>query len=167
MGRLGLNERRFLAEILYGFIKRDYRRIAEVHFEAGYVPRLHKVEDFAQAIRAIGEPIHSRTADQISMAKVLTLLFEITGLFDMKTRTELVLLQKTMVVVEGVARTLDPKLNMWATAEPVVRAWIEQNLGPVGKLQDAGRAAQTLGRFAAGLPAALLRAEGVLTQSKA
>ncbi|MGA2636754.1 2-polyprenylphenol 6-hydroxylase [Methylocella sp.] len=164
MGRLGLNERRFLAEILYGFIRRDYRRIAEVHFEAGYVPRIHKVEDFAQAIRAIGEPIHSRTADQISMAKLLTLLFEITGLFDMKTRTELVLLQKTMVVVEGVARTLDPKLNMWATAEPVVRAWIEQNLGPIGKLQDAGRAAQTLGRFAAGLPAALLRAEGVLTQ---
>ena len=165
MGRLGLNERRFLAEILYGFIRRDYRRIAEVHFEAGYVPRIHKVEDFAQAIRAIGEPIHSRTADQISMAKLLTLLFEITALFDMKTRTELVLLQKTMVVVEGVARTLDPKLDMWATAEPVVRAWIEQNLGPIGKLQDAGRAAQTLGRFAAGLPAALLRAEGVADAS--
>ena len=79
MGRLGLNERRFLAEILYGFIQRDYRRIAEVHFEAGYVPRIHRIEDFAQAIRAIGEPIHSRTADQISMAKLLTLLFEITG----------------------------------------------------------------------------------------
>ena len=164
MGRLGFKERRFLAEILYGFIKRDYRRVAEVHFEAGYVPRVHKVEDFAQAIRAIGEPIHSRTADQISMAKLLTLLFEITGLFDMKTRIELVLLQKTMVVVEGVGRTLDPKLNMWATAEPVVRAWIEENLGPVGKLQDAGRAAQTLGRFAANLPAALLRAENVVSQ---
>lgn len=164
MGRLGFNERRFLAEILYGFIKRDYRRVAEVHFEAGYVPRIHKVEDFAQAIRAIGEPIHARTADQISMAKLLTLLFEITGLFDMKTRTELVLLQKTMVVVEGVGRTLDPKLNMWATAEPVVRTWIEQNLGPVGKLQDAGRAAQTFGRFATHLPSALLRAENVLTQ---
>jgi ubiquinone biosynthesis protein len=162
MGRLGFNERRFLAEILYGFIKRDYRRIAEVHFEAGYVPPIHKVEDFAQAIRAVGEPIHSRTADQISMAKLLTLLFEITDLFDMKTRTELVLLQKTMVVVEGVARTLDPRLNMWATAEPVVRAWIEQNLGPVGKLQDAGRAAQTVGRLAASLPAALLRAESAL-----
>ncbi len=164
MGRLGFNERRFLAEILYGFIKRDYRRVAEVHFEAGYVPRIHKVEDFAQAIRAIGEPIHARTADQISMAKLLTLLFEITGLFDMKTRTELVLLQKTMVVVEGVGRTLDPKLNMWATAEPVVRAWIEQNLGPVGKIQDAGRAAQTLGRFAANLPSALVRAENLLTE---
>ncbi|MCI0467940.1 MAG: AarF/UbiB family protein, partial [Beijerinckiaceae bacterium] len=88
MGRLGLKERRFLAEILYGFIKRDYRRVAEVHFEAGYVPRVHRVEDFAQALRAIGEPIHSRPADQISMAKLLSLLFEITGLFDMKTRTE-------------------------------------------------------------------------------
>jgi ubiquinone biosynthesis protein len=164
MGRLGLKERRFLAEILYGFIKRDYRRVAEVHFEAGYVPRVHRIEDFAQAIRAIGEPIHSRTADQISMAKLLTLLFEITGLFDMKTRVELVLLQKTMVVVEGVARTLDPKLNVWTTSEPVVGAWIEQNLGPVGKLRDAGRAASTLARFAANLPLALLRGENIVNQ---
>ena len=164
MGRLGIKERRFLAEILYGFIKRDYRRVAEVHFEAGYVPAIHKVEDFAQAIRAIGEPIHARTADQISMAKLLTLLFEITGLFDMKTRIELVLLQKTMVVVEGVARTLDPKLNVWTTAEPVVGQWIEQNLGPAGKIQDASRAVATLGRFAGSLPEALLRAETIVKE---
>lgn len=159
MGRLGPKERRFLAEILYGFITRDYRRVAEVHFEAGYVPPVHKVEDFAQAIRAIGEPIHARTADEISMARLLTLLFEITGLFDMKTRTELVLLQKTMVVVEGVARTLDPKLDMWKVAEPVVRSWIEENLGPVGKLQDAKHAIGTLAKFAGDLPQTLLRAE--------
>ena len=159
MGRLGRKERRFLAEILYGFITRDYMRVAEVHFEAGYVPSAYRVEDFAQAIRAIGEPIHSRTADQISMAKVLTLLFEITALFEMKTRTELVLLQKTMVVVEGVARTLDPRLDMWTTAEPVVRTWIEENLGPVGKLQDAGHAVGSLVKFAANLPETLLRAE--------
>ena len=158
MGRLGLKERRFLAEILYGFITRDYQRVAEVHFEAGYVPHVHRVEDFAQAIRAIGEPIHSRTADQISMARLLTLLFEITGLFDMKARTELVLLQKTMVVVEGVARSLDPRLDMWTTAEPVVRAWIEDNLGPVGKLHDAGRSANQLYKLAGGLPLALSRA---------
>jgi ubiquinone biosynthesis protein len=164
MGRLAFNERRFLAEIIYGFITRNYMRVAEVHFEAGYVPRVHKVEDFAQAIRAIGEPIHSRTADQISMAKLLTLLFEITGLFDMKTRTELVLLQKTMVVVEGVGRSLDPKLDMWSTAEPVVRGWIEENLGLVGKLQDSARAASLLGRFAAGLPRTLQRAENIVTQ---
>src|SRR5215475_1836249 len=106
MGRLGLKERRFLAEILYGFITRDYQRTAQVHFDAGYVPRHHSVESFAQAIRAIGEPIHSRTAEEISMAKLLMLLFEVTGLFDMRTRPELLLLQKTMVVVEGVARTL-------------------------------------------------------------
>ncbi|WP_292128272.1 2-polyprenylphenol 6-hydroxylase, partial [Mesorhizobium sp.] len=110
-GRLGKKERRFLAEILYGFIVRDYRRVAEVHFEAGYVPRQHNVSAFAQAIRAIGEPIHGQSADTISMAKLLTLLFEVTDLFDMATRTELVLLQKTMVVVEGVARTLDPAFN--------------------------------------------------------
>jgi ubiquinone biosynthesis protein len=159
MGRLGFKERRFLAEILYGFIKRDYLRVAEVHFEAGYVPSIHRVADFAQAIRAIGEPIHSRTADQISMAKLLTLLFEITGLFDMKTRTELVLLQKTMVVVEGVARTLNPRLDMWSTAEPVVGAWIEENLGPLGKIHDAGASFVSLAKFAGNLPATLLRAE--------
>ncbi len=164
MGRLGIKERRFLAEIIYGFITRNYRRVAEVHFEAGYVPRRYKVEDFAQAIRAIGEPIHARTADQISMARVLTLLFEITALFDMKTRTELVLLQKTMVVVEGVARGLDPKLDMWSTAEPVVHGWLEMNLGPIGKLEDTGRALVSLGQFAANLPAALLRTENIVAQ---
>ena len=135
MGRLGRKERRFLAEILFGFIRRNYMRVAEVHFEAGYVPHTHRVEDFAQALRAIGEPIHSRTADQISMAKLLTLLFEITALFDMTTRIELVMLQKTMVVVEGVARKLDPQLNMWSTAEPIVSAWIAENLGPRGRIR--------------------------------
>jgi len=152
MGRLGRKERRFLAEILYGFIRRDYLRVAEVHFEAGYVPHTYRVEDFAQALRAIGEPIHSRTADQISMAKLLTLLFEITALFDMKTRVELVMLQKTMVVVEGVARKLDPQLNMWSTAEPVVGAWIADNLGPVGRIEDAGLILSSIAAFLADGP---------------
>lgn len=167
MGRLGLKERRFLAEILYGFITRDYLRVARIHFEAGYVPSTHRVEDFAQAIRAIGEPIHSRTADQISMAKLLTLLFEITALFDMRTRPELVLLQKTMVVVESVARRLDPKLDMWSTAEPVVRDWIEEKVGPIGKMQDAGRWLATLGQFAADLPSVLMRAESLAEKLEA
>ncbi|GAC1328520.1 MAG: 2-polyprenylphenol 6-hydroxylase [Beijerinckiaceae bacterium] len=164
MGRLGAKERRFLAEILYGFITRDYLRVAEVHYEAGYVPPIHPVENFAQALRAIGEPIHSRTADQISMAKLLTLLFEITGLFHMRTRTELVMLQKTMVVVEGVARSLDPKLDIWSTAEPVVRTWIEQNLGPGGFIKDAGRGLNILRRVAANLPDSLERAEHLLAK---
>ncbi|MDR7221004.1 2-polyprenylphenol 6-hydroxylase [Aminobacter aminovorans] len=136
-GRLGKKEQRFLAEILYGFITRNYMRVAEVHFEAGYVPRHHNVAAFAQAIRAIGEPIHGQPAETISMAKLLTLLFEVTELFDMETRPELVLLQKTMVVVEGVARTLDPAFNMWKTAEPVVGNWIAGNLGPRGLMIDA------------------------------
>ncbi len=158
MGRLGLKERRFLAEILYGFITRDYRRVAEVHFEAGYVPAHYRVADFAQAIRAVGEPIHSRRADEISMAKLLTLLFEITALFDMRTRIELVMLQKTMVVVEGVARSLDPRLDMWSTADPVVRSWIEDNLGPRGKVADAGRGLAALAQLAAQTPDMLARA---------
>ncbi|HZQ14014.1 MAG TPA: 2-polyprenylphenol 6-hydroxylase [Pseudolabrys sp.] len=164
MGRLGPKERRFLAEILWGFITRDYLRTAQVHFDAGYVPRHHSVESFAQAIRAIGEPIHNRTAEDISMAKLLTLLFEVTGLFDMRTRPELLLLQKTMVVVEGVARSLDPRLDMWSTADPVVREWIERNLGPVGRLEDVAEGAGEIGRFLGQVPGLLTRASYLVDQ---
>ena len=164
MGRLGVKERLFLAEILHGFITRDYHRTAEVHFEAGYVPPRHSIEDFAQAIRAIGEPIHNRAAEDISMARLLALLFEVTGLFDMRTRPELLLLQKTMVVVEGVARTLDPKLDMWRTAEPVVREWMERHLGAAGKLESAALGAAELGRFAGNAPGLLTRGARVLDQ---
>ncbi len=164
MGRLGPKERRFLAEILFGFITRDYQRTAQVHFDAGYVPRQHSVGSFAQAIRAIGEPIHSRTAADISMAKLLTLLFEVTGLFDMRTRPELLLLQKTMVVVEGVARSLDPNLDMWTTADPVVREWIERNLGPIGKLEGAVNGAGEIGRFVAQVPSLLSRGAELIDQ---
>ncbi|MGY6568905.1 MAG: 2-polyprenylphenol 6-hydroxylase [Salinarimonas sp.] len=164
MGRIGLREQRFLAEILLGFIRRDYLRVAQVHFEAGYVPAHHSVLDFAQAIRAIGEPIHNRRADQISMARVLGLLFEITAIFDMETRTELVMLQKTMVVVEGVCRHLDPHLDIWKLSDPVVREWIERNLGPIGKIEDAGRGLSTLAGVAARAPEMALRAERLLTQ---
>ncbi len=139
-------------------LRANYHRVAQVHFDAGYVPRHHSVENFAQAIRAIGEPIHNRTAEDISMAKLLMLLFEVTGLFDMRTRPELLLLQKTMVVVEGVGRTLDPKLDMWATAEPVVREWIERNLGPAGRIEGAVEGAGEIGRFIGQVPGLLTRA---------
>lgn len=166
MGRLGPKERRFLAEILFGFITRDYRRIAEVHFEAGYVPAHHSVEAFAQALRAVGEKIHGRNAADISMAELLGLLFEITGLFDMATRTELVLLQKTLVVVEGVSRTLDPRFNMWVVSEPVIRDWIERNLGPIGRLEEVGRDARALLSIAKTLPAIVMRSEHVLAAAE-
>ena len=159
-----MKERRFLAEILLGFITRDYRRVAEVHFEAGYVPAHHSVENFAQAIRAIGEPIHNRTAEEISMARLLTLLLEVTGLFDMPTRPELILLQKTMVVVEGVARGFDPKLDIWKVADPVVREWIERNLGPIGRVQGAMSGAGELARVLMRLPAIAARSVAVLEQ---
>ncbi|HSI42653.1 MAG TPA: 2-polyprenylphenol 6-hydroxylase [Xanthobacteraceae bacterium] len=164
MGRLDAKERRFLAEILYGFITRNWRRTAEVHFEAGYVPGHHSIDDFAQAIRAIGEPIHSRRADQISMAKLLTLLFEVTALFDMKTRPELLLLQKTMVVVEGVARSFDPQLDMWKTAEPVVRVWIERNLGPAGRIEEAAAGFGALGRSLGALPELIAHGQRIAAQ---
>ncbi|NSZ61710.1 2-polyprenylphenol 6-hydroxylase [Agrobacterium tumefaciens] len=150
-GRLGKKERRFLAEILYGFITRDYMRVAEVHFEAGYVPGHHDKASFAQAIRAIGEPIHGQPAETISMGKLLTLLFEVTELFDMETRPELVMLQKTMVVVEGVSRMLNPRFNMWKAADPVVSGWIRDNLGPkriVTDLKDGVKAALKLAEAA-------------------
>lgn len=136
-GRIGLKERRFLAEILFGFIRRDYRRIAEVHFEAAYVPAHHDVDAFAQALRAVGEPIHDQPADTISMGNLLTLLFDVTDIFDMQTRPELLLLQKTMVVVEGNARMLDPNFNMWEAAQPVVNDWVARNLGPAAIAKDA------------------------------
>ncbi|MEP3047009.1 MAG: 2-polyprenylphenol 6-hydroxylase [Roseibium sp.] len=152
VGRLNIRERRFLAEILFGFITRNYRRVAEVHFEAGYVPADQDVDMFAQAIRAIGEPIHGHDASEISMARLLTQLLEVTELFDMSTQTQLIMLQKTMVVVEGVARTLNPNLDMWKTAEPVVGGWIAEHLGPTGKIRDVGDAISSLARVANDMP---------------
>ncbi len=144
LGRLGREERRFLAEMLWGFLRRDYRRVAEIHFEAGYVPPHHDVNAFAQALRAVGEPVIGRQARDVSMGRLLTQLFDVTALFDMHLRPELVLLQKTMVTVEGVARRLDPDLDIWAAAEPVVRRFMLRELSP------AGRARGWLERFRSG-----------------
>jgi ubiquinone biosynthesis protein len=159
MGRLGMKERRFLAEILHGFITRNYRRVAEVHFEAGYVPRRHSVDLFAQALRAIGEPIMDRPASEISMAQLLGQLFQYTEVFDMQTRPELLLLQKTMVVVEGVGRSLDPELNMWTTSEPVVKAWMESQIGPEAQFAAAAEGTVAVGKFVGDIPKLLGQAE--------
>jgi ubiquinone biosynthesis protein len=159
MGRLGLKERRFLAEILYGFITRNYTRVAEVHFEAGYVPRKHSVAQFAQALRAIGEPIMDRPASEISMAQLLGQLFQYTEVFDMQTRPELLLLQKTMVVVEGVGRSLDPELNIWVVSEPVVKGWIEKEFGTGAQFEAAAQGAATVGRLVGDIPKFLGQAE--------
>lgn len=136
VGRLGRKEQRFLAEILYGFLTRDYERTAAVHFEAGYVPAHHDRAAFAQALRAVGEPVFGRAASQVSMGRLLAQLFEVTALFDMHLRPELVLLQKTMVTVEGVSRRLDPEHDLWAAAEPVVRRWITRELSPMARVRE-------------------------------
>ena len=152
-GRLSESDRMFLAEILYGFITRDYLRIAQVHFDAGYIPDTQDVNTFAQALRAIGEPIMGLPADQISMARLLTQLFEVTEQFQMQTQPQLLLLQKTMVVTEGVARTLNPALNIWKAGEPVVRSWIERKLGPLGKIEQAGGSVLSIARLGLKIPA--------------
>jgi ubiquinone biosynthesis protein len=139
VGRLGPAERRYLAEILWGFIRRDYPRIAQVHFEAGYVPARHAQADFAQALRAVGEPIWGRPAGEISMARLLTQLFEVTAQFEMRLRPELVLLQKTMVTVEGVARRVDPAHDIWTAARPVVERWIRREFSPLRALKQGLR----------------------------
>ncbi len=152
MGRIDAYTRRVYAEILMGFLKKDYRRVAEVHFEAGYVPRGQDMEAFAQALRSVGEPIFGQEAQKISMARLLAHLFDVTERFGMETRTELILLQRTMVVVEGVGRSLNPALNIWDAAKPVVETYIRDNLGPLAALKALGETAMVLARFGPRLP---------------
>jgi ubiquinone biosynthesis protein len=152
MGRIDEYTRRVYAEILFGFIRKDYRRVAEVHFEAGYVPPDQDVDAFAQALRAVGEPIFGQPASQVSMARLLGHLFDVTARFGMETRTELILLQRTMVVVEGVGRSLDPDLDIWNVARPVVEEYIHDSIGPKAFLHDMKRTLQVLSRFGPMLP---------------
>ena len=146
VGRLGPGERRYLAEILWGFLRRDYARVAEVHFEAGYVPAHHDRAAFAQALRAVGEPVFGRKAGEVSMGRLLAQLFEITALFDMRLRPELVLLQKTMATVEGVARRIDPDHDIWAAADPVVRRWMTRELAPSARARALAEEVRAVAR---------------------
>jgi ubiquinone biosynthesis protein len=152
MGRIDEYTRRAYAEILFGFIRKDYRRVAEVHFEAGYVPPDRDIDEFARALRSVGEPIFGMDASRISMGKLLAYLFEVTERFGMETRTELILLQRTMVVVEGVSRSLNPQINIWQVAQPVVEEYIRENVGPRALAGDLLKATRTLARFGPRLP---------------
>jgi len=151
LGRLLPQEQRFHAEILYGFLMRDYRRIAEVHFEAGYVPAHHSIEDFASALRSVGEPIFGKSAKNVAMTRVLLQLFEITEIFDMAMQPQLIMLQKTMMQAEGVCRRLDPDFDMWEISRPIVEASMRRELGVEGRLNDflstMDRARRTLDRL--------------------
>ena len=158
-GRLDKDSRRFLAEILHGFITRDYVKLAQVHIEAGYVPDHHDVHEFAQALRSVGEPIRDRDADDISMGRVLSQLFAITEQFDMATQPQLLLLQKTMVTVEGVARSFDPKINIWDASETLVADWLRRQIGPEAILRDMRDNAGSTLRALRRLPETLAQAE--------
>ncbi|MEQ1510945.1 MAG: 2-polyprenylphenol 6-hydroxylase [Sphingopyxis sp.] len=136
MGRINRKARSWLAEILYGLITGNYARVAEIHFEAQYVPAHHNQDDFATALRAVGEPMRGRPVKELSVGQMLDGLFSITRDFDMQTQPHLLLLQKTMVMVEGVATALDPDLNMWDTSGPFVKTWIREELGPEAQLAD-------------------------------
>jgi len=137
MGRLDKDNRKYLAEILYGFIQRDYEKVAEVHFIAGLVPADQSKDSFSQALRSIGEPIFGQSIKNISAGKLLAQLFEITEQFNMATQPQLLLLQKTMVVVEGVARTLDEDANIWEISKPVLEGWLKKEVGPEAKINQA------------------------------
>jgi ubiquinone biosynthesis protein len=136
MGRLDKNNKKYLAEILYGFITRNYKKVAEVHFSAGLVPKDVSKDDFAQALRSIGEPIFGQSVKNISGSKLLSQLFEVTERFNMQTQIQLLLLQKTMVVVEGVARKLDPETNIWDVSKPVLENWIREFKDPINKVEE-------------------------------
>ena len=137
MGRLDKANKKYLAEILYGFIERDYEKVADVHFRAGLVPANESKEAFSQALRSIGEPIFGQKIKNISAGKLLAQLFEITEKFNMTTQPQLLLLQKTMVVVEGVARSLDENANIWQISRPVLEKWLRDEISPKAKLSEA------------------------------
>ncbi|HTO41933.1 MAG TPA: 2-polyprenylphenol 6-hydroxylase [Rhizomicrobium sp.] len=159
MGRLDPPMRRFMAETLAGFLAKDYRRIAEVHFEYGFVPAHHPIDTFAQALRAVGEPIFGRLARDVSMARLLQQLFDTTRRFDMQLQPQLVLLQKTMMVVEGVARGLDPDFDIWEASRPVMEDWMIEQIGPQTRLREAASGFGAIGKLAHSLPIFLRNAE--------
>ncbi len=155
MGRLDLKTRRTLGELLVAFLTRDYRRAAEVHFRAGWVPADRSVDNFTQACRSIGEPILDKPQNEISVARLLGQLFQITETFQMETQPQLLLLQKTMLVAEGTVRTLCPEVNMWLIARPLIEKWMLKELGPEARVRDAvgglAEAAERLPRLLDGI----------------
>lgn len=150
--RMSKNERRFLAEILYGFVRRDYLHNAKIHFEAGYVPSHHNVEDFALALRAIGEPMMGANAEDVSMGQLLGQLLKTTETFEMQTQLQLVMLQKSLVIVEGVARMINPKFDMFKALEPLLKSWLEKTLGTEAKVKDGIEAVRQLAEHIPKIP---------------
>jgi ubiquinone biosynthesis protein len=149
MGRLDRKTRYYLADMLLGFLERDYRRVAEIQFAAGFVPSDQSLEEFTQACRSIGEPIFGRPLAEISFAQVLGQLLRLAEAFEMEAQPQLLLLQKNMLMAEGVSRQLNPDLNIWTLAQPLIEQWMRENRGPEARIADAAR---DLARIAQRLP---------------
>ena len=163
MGRMDKLNRRYLAEILYGFVQRDYKKVAEVHIVAGLVPNNVNVGELAQALRSIGEPIFGQSVKDISGGRLLKQLFDVTEKFNMQTQPQLLLLHKTMVVVEGVARKLNPDTNIWETSKPVLEKWLKETKDPINNLTETLKdSAEVLKKFPE-LPKIMDKANQALT----
>ena len=163
MGRLDKLSQRFLAEILFGFIQRDYKKVAEVHLSAGLVPKEVPINDLAQALRSIGEPIFGQSVKDISGGKLLKQLFDVTEKFNMQTQPQLLLLQKTMVVVEGVARKLNPETNIWETSKPVLEKWLRETKNPINTINETLRDSVDVIKKLPNLPEVMDKANQALT----
>ena len=164
MGRMDRETRLFMAEMLHAFLTRDYQRAAEIHFEAGYVPKHKSLANFAQACRSIGEPILGRPVSEISIARLLVQLFQVTETFEMETQPQLLLLQKTMVTAEGVAQSLNPEINFWESAQPTVAHWMRENMGPEAQAADVIKGGVAILRK---IPAIVTRADDLLANMEA
>jgi len=163
MGRLDKLSQRFLAEILFGFIQRDYKKVAEVHLSAGLVPKEVTVNDLAQALRSIGEPIFGQSVKDISGGKLLKQLFDVTEKFNMQTQPQLLMLQKTMVVVEGVARKLNPETNIWKTSKPVLEKWLNETKDPINTINETLKDSADVIKRLPNLPEVMDKANQALT----
>ena len=163
MGRLDKLSQRFLAEILFGFIQRDYKKVAEVHLSAGLVPKEVPINDLAQALRSIGEPIFGQSVKDISGGKLLKQLFDVTEKFNMQTQPQLLLLQKTMVVVEGVARKLNPETNIWETSKPVLEKWLSETKDPINTINETLKDSVDVIKRLPNLPEVMDKANQALT----
>ena len=159
MGRLDKKNRKYLAEIIYGFIRQDYLHIAKIHKEAGLIDNNVSTEDFSQALRSIGEPIINQKAKNISMGNVLVQLFDITKQFNMSLQPQLLLLQKTMITVEGVARKLDPEINFWDVSKPEIEKWLKDELGIKNRLKQTQETLEALSRTMPDIPDFISRAD--------
>ncbi len=158
MGTLNEVDKNYLAQNFLAFFQRDYRRVAQIHLESGWIPADTRIEEFETAIRAVCEPIFDKPLKEISFGKVLLRLFQTSRRFNIEIQPQLVLLQKTLLNIEGLGRDLDPDLDLWATAKPYLEHWMSEQVGWRGLLRNLGKEAPQWSVLLPQLPRLLHRA---------